>query len=660
MSLRYIKYVFIALILVQSLPSNAQEKRIEKADAIYEAGEYHRAIDRYKRVLKKLTTRDERAPFYYKLGNSYFMSGNIRRARTYLRRASKYDEANRDAWLKLGEVYRRMDKYEDALETYREYIQINGQDSVIQKMIESTELAMEWKDIQTRFQVNEMRDFNTRDDDFAPGVIEKDGFDHVFFASTRKGVAGKRKSDITGERFSDLFVSKKDRKGRWSEPEKLDSLNSEFDDGAPEMFGNGSSMLFTSCQKEKGIKKGCQIFKISKSGNDWMNPERVPLVPDSVSVGHPTLSPDGNRMYFSSRKDGGFGGADIWYVEKEDGSWSRPKNLGPTVNTPNDELFPYMRNDTSLYFSSNRQPSMGGLDLFVATKKSSYKWKVDNMKPPFSSPGNDYGIYYYKNKEKGFFTSDRPGAKGDDIYSFEKPPLKFALEGFVSDKDTEEPIDSAVVHLIGSDGTMFTDTTDAVDGFFSFSLKSNTEYVYVVHKDGYFNGKSRFTTDTLYYDYTFTHEVELETYNKTFEIPNIEFEFASFDLTGKAKHSLDSLVGILNDNPNLVIELTAHTDMVGSEENNIELSQKRAQAVAEYLQEQGIPEGRMSTRGKGESEPIVVDENEATEYDWLEPGDELTPEFIESLPEEQQDIANQRNRRTELRVIANDYIPILD
>ncbi|MGC9332158.1 MAG: OmpA family protein [Bacteroidales bacterium] len=660
MHLRYLTYIILIFMAVLiSRVTSAQEKRLKRADAIYEAGEYHRAAEAYKSVLDKLSTSEERVSVYFKMGNAYYLSGSYRLARTYLHRVIRYDKSNREAYLKLGEVYRLSDKYEDALEVYNEYQNLNGKDSVFQKKIEETKMAQEWKDIKTRFKVKEARDFNTRADDFTTSVVEKDGYDHVFFASTRKGVTGKDKSDITGDRFSDIFVSKKNRKGEWDEPQLLDSLNSPYDEGAPCLLESGSQMYFTSCQVEKNKKKGCQIYKISKTGTEWMNPERVSIVPDTVSVGHPSLTPDQNRMYFASRKQGGYGGADIWYVEKENGDWGKPINAGPEINSPYDELFPYVLDDSTLFFSSEQYPSMGGLDLFKAKKISRYRWKVENMKPPFSSPGNDFGIYYYKNADKGYFTSDRDGSKGQDIYFFEKPPLKFALEGYVTDKDTEAVIDSAVVHLIGSDGTMFTDTTDAETGYFYFNLKPNTEYVYVVHEEGYFNGKARLTTDTLYYDHTFVHHVKLESYQKTFEIPNIEFEFGSFALTDKAKHSLDSVVELLNNNPNLVIELSAHTDMIGTDEDNMELSKKRADAVADYLISKGIAPGRLQTRGFGESQPIVIDEQH-NEYDWLEEGDVLTPEFIEQLSEEQQKIANQMNRRTEFRVIQNDYIPSLD
>jgi peptidoglycan-associated lipoprotein len=647
------------MAMVISHDATAQERRLKRANAIYEAGEYNRAVEAYKSVLDKLHSRKEKTIVYYKMGNAYYLSGNYRLARTYLHRVIRYDEKNRDAYLQLGEVYRISDKYEDALEVYDEYEEINGKDSVFQKKIEATKLAMEWKDIKTRFKVKAVRDFNTRENDFTPSVVEKEGYDHVYFASNRKGVTGKKNSEITGNRFSDLFVSKKNRKGEWDDPEPLDSLNSPYDEGAPCLLSDGAMMYFTSCQVEKNKKKGCQIYKVSKSGTEWINPERVPIVPDTVSVGHPSITPDQNRLYFASRKQGGYGGSDIWFVEQEEGSWSAPKNAGPEINSPYDELFPYVRDDSTLFFASQQHPSMGGLDLFKAKKISRYRWKVENMKPPFSSPGNDFGIYYYKNDDKGYFTSDRSGAKGEDIFYFEKPPLEFAMEGFVTDVDTEAVIDSAVVHLIGSDGTMFTDTTDAETGYFSFDLKPNTEYVYVVHKDGYFNGKDRITTDTLYYDYTFEHHVQLENYRKTFDIPNIEFEFASFDLTDMAKHSLDSVVKLLNNNPNLVVELSAHTDMVGTDENNMELSKKRADAVAAYLISRGISENRLETKGFGESQPIVV-EDQHEDYDWLEKGDVLKPEFVEELTEEQQEIANQMNRRTEFRVIKNDYNPVLD
>ncbi len=393
-----------------------------------------------------------------------------------------------------------------------------------------------------------------------------------------------------------------------------------------------------------------------------MNAQRVEILGDSLSLGHPTLSSDGNTIYFSARLDGGYGGADIWYSEKGSEGWSKPKNMGPEINSKGDELFPFMREDGTLYYSSTKPPTMGGLDIFKATKDEKGKWKSENMKPPFNSNGNDYGIYFYAKEEKGYFSSDRKGTKGEDIFYFELIPVVFNLVGTVKDKDNSRIIiDSALVTLYGSDGSSFRDTIILKNkkDKFSFKLKHNTDYVFVVTKNGYFNGKSRFSTANREYSEIFEYDIELESYNKTFEIPNIEFEFGRWALTENSKQTLDSIVRVMNDNPYIIIELSAHTDMVGSHEANMELSQKRANSVVEYMKSKGIQSGRFEAVGYGKTKPKVIN-NLNPKYPFLKKGDILTEEFIKSLELEQQIVANQQNRRIEMRVIGNDYMPDLD
>lgn len=674
MQVRFIKYIFLSLLIFVLFSSVAQaqksnpnkksrpdkvERRLTKADEFYFGGEFDESIRRYKKLLKKMTGRNQKAPVYYKIGDAYYQIYDYRKARTYLKRAAKYDLSNREAWVKQAECLKILEKFDEAIAVCDEYIQVVGPDTVIDAVKLSVNKTQEWIDLPTRYNASPVRKFNTRDNDFSPYVVEKDGFDHIYFSTNRKGVLGKRKSQINGQRFSDIMLCKKNRQGEWDDLETLDSLNTEFDEGTPALINSGATMYFTACKIEKGKPLGCQVYTIVKTGSEWLHPERVPIVGDSISIGHPAFSPTGDKMYFSARMTGGFGGADIWYVEKDGGDWSKPKNMGPYVNSYKDELFPFMRADSVLYFSSDRSPNMGGLDIFAATPDGKYRWVVKNMKPPFSSAGNDFGLYYYADEEKGYFTSDRKGSKGEDIYFFEKPNLNFSIEGFVKDKDTGEVVDSALVHLIGSDGTIFTDTTSEEEGFFDFKLKPNTDYVFVVHKTGYFNGKARLTTDSLFFDNLFEYEILLESTNKVFDIPNIEFEFGSRKLTPLAEHSLDSLIQVLNNNPNIIVELSAHTDMIGSEENNMKLSLDRAESVRSYLNSHGIMAGRMTTKGYGESKPVEILENNP-KYDWLFKGDVLTPEFVDKLTKEKQEIANQMNRRTELRVIGHDFVPSLD
>lgn len=640
----------------------SQEKRLKKADELYENEEFYLALQAYQSLARKIKNRNDRAVIYYKIGECYFNINDYRKARTNYRRARRNPEYEFLAYYKTGLCMKLSGNYDEAIAQFEECLSLEPNDSTVLLAIESCELSLQWIEERYRFTADKVKEFNSRENDFCPTVDEKDGFPHVYFSSTNKKTAkGKKTSGITGEKFADLFVSKMDRKGEWSEPEPLDSLNTIYDEGAALITNDGRDFYYTSCVKEKGKNRGCQILKASKVDGMWMNPENLGIVGDSISIGHPALSPDGETLYFSSRKTGGFGGADLWYTSKgDDGNWERPRNMGPIINTKGDELFPFVRADGTLYFSSDRHPSMGGLDIFKAYKNEDKKWVVVNMKPPFNSEGNDFGIYYFSNEEKGFFSSDRRSSKQEDIYYFEKPALNFAFTGTVKDLDTERLIDSAVIVLYGSDGTMFYDTSYIEnEGYFNFKLKSNTDYVYAVYSEGYFNGKGRLTTDTLDFDYIFEEEIFLETTNKTFEIPNIEFEFAKWDLTEQSKTNLNELIQLLRDNPYLIIELSAHTDMIGTDEANIILSEKRIKSVVDYLELKGIPRGRLVGKGYGESKPKIITKK-YEEYQWLETNTVLDEDYILSLEKEKQEVANQMNRRIEFKVLSNDYTPSLD
>jgi peptidoglycan-associated lipoprotein len=656
-----ILFLIVPLLMLIGLSDGfTQEKRLKRADELYAGEEYYLAMKSYQSLIRKIKEKNLKAELYYKIGECYFNINDYKKAKTNYRRARRNADYEYLSYYKLGLCQKLSGSYEEAITHFESCLALIPDDSMALQGVESCQLALQWIEERSRFHADKVKEFNSRENDFSPTVAEKDGFDHVYFSSTRKEAEGKKTSGITGEKFADLFVCKLDRKGDWSEPEPLDSLNTIYDEGTPFISSDGRDLYYTSCEKEKGKKRGCQIMKAARVDGIWMNPERIDIVGDSISIGHPSVSDDGNTIYFSSRKTGGFGGADLWYVEKTDDGWGRPRNMGPAINTKGDELFPFMRADGVLYFSSDRHPNMGGLDIYKAYKNEFKKWVVVNLKPPFNSEANDFGIYYYADQDKGYFTSDRRGSKKEDIYYFEKPVLNFSLTGTVRDIDTKRFIDSAVIVLYGSDGSMFTDTSFIEDdGFFSFKLKPNTDYVFSVTCKNYFNGKGRITTDTLDFDYTFEKEIFLETTNKTFEIPNIEFEFGQWDLTENSKQNLNQLIQLLRDNPYIVIELSAHTDMIGTEEANNELSEKRIKSVVNYLDENGIQKGRLIGRGFGETRPkIIVNYNE--EYPWLKVGTELNEEFIFELDKEKQTIANQMNRRIEFKVLSNDYTPSLD
>ena len=334
--------------------------------------------------------------------------------------------------------------------------------------------------------------------------------------------------------------------------------------------------------------------------------------------------------------------------------WSKPENLGPEINTPGDEVFPFIRENGELYFSSNFLPGLGGLDIFKAVKDDKGKWKVENMKAPVNSPGDDFGIAFIKGEvDEGLFSSNRKGSKSDDIYSFYLPPKVFNATGEIFNKETEQSIDGAMVRIIGTDGTSL--KVRANGGRFQYKLKPETEYVFAAFKDGYLNDKARVTTIGLEDSKDFRFIFKLAPTDQPIKINNINYAFGSYQITEESKVALDTLVQMLVLNPTIKIELMAHTDYVGSDQFNSELSQKRAQSVVDYLISKNVNAARLVAKGYGETWPKKVTKEIAKQYNFLNKGDELTEAFILKLTPEQQEIAKALNRRTEFRVLSNDF-----
>ncbi|MFW6372047.1 MAG: OmpA family protein, partial [Bacteroidota bacterium] len=325
------------------------------------------------------------------------------------------------------------------------------------------------------------------------------------------------------------------------------------------------------------------------------------------------------------------------------------------INTDQDEVFPYVHPDGTLYFSSNGHIGMGGLDIFKATENEDGKWEVENMKTPINSASDDFGIVFQADEERGFFSSSRGLRNNDDIYAFVLPPLKFNIEGVVKDEKTEEPLDNVLVKSIGSDGITLESTTGK-KGEFKFMLRPNTDYVFLASREGYLRGKERETTKGLGKSKDFNTTIFLASIDKPIQLPNIFYDFNKADLRPESMVTLDRLVETLNDNPNVTIEIMSHTDYRGSDSFNDELSQKRAQSVVNYLIEKGIAPDRLSAKGYGETRPKTIDSKIAEEWPFFEEGVTLTEAYIKSLKSlEQQEVANQINRITEFRVLSTDY-----
>ncbi|HDP74709.1 MAG TPA: hypothetical protein ENN49_02345 [Bacteroidales bacterium] len=655
------RLLLIALGLVYLTSGNISAqptKKLQKADALYNAGAYYDAISLYRDDIDKIKDKKELSIYLFKIGNCFRLIGQPHQAVLWYEKAIRRECPNPKVYFYYAEMLKMNEKYDLAIEQYQKYKVLVPNDPLADVGIQSCELAKQWIATPSGYEITNMRAINSKFNDFSPAYASSD-YNILYFTSSRNGTTGNKTSAVTGEYFSDIFVTELDNKGVWSTPKPLDeTINSQYDEGTPSLTPDGNHMFFTRCKVSKRNKLGCQILYSKLSDQGWLTPKELKLAADSMIVAHPAISADGTELYFVSNIPGGYGGLDIWKITREAGSdeWSAPINLGPQINTPGNEMFPYIHPDGTLYFSSDGHPGMGGLDIFKVKKNDEGQWVVENMRYPINSSADDFGIVFEKEREAGFFSSRRKGGRGgDDIYMFYLPPINFNMIGKVLDEKTKTSIADATVKLIGSDGTIATMQTQG-DGSFRFNLVPNTDYVIIASKKGYLNNKDKETTKGLTKSHDFSVSLPLTSTAKPIEIPNIFYDYDKWELRPESKEALDNLILILNDNPNITIELASHTDSRGSLEYNYELSQKRAQAVVNYLIENGIATDRLRAKGYAQTQPKVVDENLAAQYPYLIPGTVLDKKFIDSLTsEEQKETVHQINRRTEFRVLRDDY-----
>lgn len=374
----------------------------------------------------------------------------------------------------------------------------------------------------------------------------------------------------------------------------------------------GKTKKTTVIDGSKYTTQNMELFMQRKQFGKWENALAFPFNDvNEYSVGHPALSSDEKILYFVSDMPGGMGGTDIWFTfSKADGSWSKPVNAGTTINTRGNELFPFISQDSVLYFSSTGHPGMGGLDIFKS-KGSQMKWeKPVNLRYPINSPGDDFSFILDKDGKNGYFASNRLNGLGaDDIYSFRIPDVKkvFVLEGKVFNKKNGQLLPEANVTAYDTVKTIIARQDSKRNGSFSFQIAAPLDLFVHADKTGFYPdtvsvSKSRWeTTDTI--QIALYLEPLLEK-GKTFRLKPIYYNFDKYNIRSDASLVLDELVQTLHENPTLIIELASHTDCRGTDEYNMELSQNRAQSVVNYLVSKGIARERLVAKGYGESKLI--------------------------------------------------------
>lgn len=655
-----IREIIIAIFLglICALMPACKSAKLSTANEQLERGEFFEASKTYRKVYNKLNKREDaplRGEVAYKLATCYRRMNQAQKAAGAYQNAIRYEYPDSTAYYWLGRSLQASGQYPKALEAYTKFLEYSPDDALAKEGAKGCRMAMKAKrEPKTRYQVRNAKLFNSRRADFAPMFLDKN-YDQLFFTTTNEKVMGDARSEITGMKKSDIWVSKKDEKGAWQRPETVGGeLNSEMDEGIVSFSPDGQTMYLTKARRSPTSNTSVEIFTSSRSDATWSAPQKYEITADTLSAfGHPAISPDGKTLYFCSDMPGGFGGKDIWRVTIGERIGSL-ENLGPQINTAGDEMFPYMRADTLLYFASDGHPGFGGLDLFKATLNSTGdRWSVENMGLPMNSDGDDFGITFGPG-ESGFFSSNRGDKKGyDHIYSFELPELKVTISGMVMDKD-EEPVAKAVIRIVGDDGSNQKEIARD-DGSFSFKLDRGVKYVMMAGAKGYLNVKQEFESDTAEEDADYGVDFILASISKPQVVENIFYDFDKATLRPESKEALDEMAQMLRDNPNVTIEMSAHTDRVGSEIYNESLSERRAKSVVDYLIAAGISADRLKWAGYGKTRPKTVTKRINRQYPQFPEGTVLNEEFINTLSEADREAADQINRRTEFQVTSIDY-----
>jgi len=647
----------LLLVLVFFIPLIAlgQKSAIKKGNKKSKRGEYNEAIAYYKKALEDPELKGESN---FQIAEAYRLSNRLTDATLFYEAAinNRYD--NPDALFYYGLTLKSSGNYSEAESQIRRYIEIGEDPALVaraEKELDNLSYLVVLTEKKNFYRVRNLESINSRYIEYSP--VFNNG--ELYYTSNKGSI---KIYKATGTAFTDLFkVKTSGARVDTTTIERLEStINiSNINEGSIAFSPDGKTMVFA--RGNNGKRKGTQDVNlyISRFRNRmWSEPRMISISNPETWDSTPAFSADGRTLYFASNRPGGEGGIDL-YSSRIDrgGRFSKPKNLGPEINTGGDEMFPYIADDASLYFASSGHAGFGGLDIQVAKRRGG-KISVENLGMPLNSTYDDFGLFLFK-PDRGFFSSNRPGGKGDDdIYTFlnDDPNLKTVNYYLAGTTNTRDELDRQVIltnvkiQLLDFDGNVIDDVITERDGKFEFRVYEQERYTLIGEKLGN-NAESFFITrldfstigrsipqeelTELITNVTFDTLLILDQIiiDKAIVLENIYYEFAQWDITSIAAIELDKMVKVMEDNPDIVIELSSHTDSIATQNYNQRLSQRRAESAVSYIISSGVDRTRLVAKGYGESRPIARNTNrDGTD----------NPE------------GRAKNRRTEFKVIRRD------
>jgi len=662
--IRMRKNLYLIMIGVVSmfLTGCGADQALKKGDKFYAMGEYFDAANQYKKAYSQTPAkeRQQRGQRALKMAECYRRINYTQKAIAAYNNAIRYKQTDSMTYLYLAQQLMKNAQYKEAEKQFQTALDSMGNNASMELRtlattgLRSAQKAPGWKKEGSDYTIKRENLFNSRRADYSP-VLGGEDNDRLFFTSTRNQAKGDELSGITGTKNADIFYSQKDDKGKWQRPEVIDTeLNTDWDEGACCLSPDGRTMYLTQCKTDPDYPRFATIVTSQRSDAAWSKATELKMTNDTLSTfAHPAVSPDGQWLYFVSDMPGGMGGYDIWRVRLTTNGVGGVENVGAPINTAGDEKFPTFRPNGDLYFSSDGHEGMGGLDIYIA-KPNSNGWRIEHPGFPLNSQGDDFGMTFEGMKNQGFFSSNRGDGKGwDHIYSFYNPEIIQTVKGWVYEQDGYE-LTQAVVYMVGNDGTNMKLSVKG-DGSFTQEIKAGVDYVLLGTCKGFLNHQEHIKVEPVKKSEEYVLQFPLASITAPVLIDNIFYDFDKATLRPESASALDELVVLLKENPNVTIELSAHTDYKGSAEYNKRLSQRRAESVVKYLTEHGIENERLTPVGYGKEMPKMIRKKVAERYPFLKENDVLTEEYVKTLKDDEQEQCNQLNRRTEFRVLRTTY-----
>lgn len=605
---------------------------MRQGNRLYNTLAYSQAVTEYQKALSKKEFPGARV----QLAKSYLKMNDLKNAQDAYAIAAKGGKLSADDQLEYARLLMREGQYDTAKTYFDRYIQSKPTDNTAKELRKGCDSIAAWKADSLKYTVESTK-LNSGQTNFSP-VYYKDG---VVFVSDRNDKGAKY--EWTGRPFLDMYYAKMDGDKGFGNAERLQGeVNGAFHDGPATFMAKGDTMYFTrNSYVKKKVKRSqddvvmLKIYSAVKKDTVWKDLKEFEYNSKEYSTGHPTLSSDGQTMYFVSDMPGGAGGSDLYMTKMEGGKWSKPVNM-TALNTPYNESFPTLWNDTVLYFSSDGRMGMGGLDVYRSAKSGEGWSSPEHMSYPLNTSYDDFGIAMKKDGSVGLISSNRNPqiTTQDNIYAFTVNDMRFTLEGMAVNKATQEPVAGVLVELTNvKTGEKETATTDK-DGKFKFKLNPNTDYTVVGSKDTYYTNTEKVSTVGKKQSESMFVKLKLEmeeiVVNKPIVLENIYYDLDKYNIRPDAAQGLDKLVKIMKDNPEIKIELSSHTDSRADDKYNMVLSQRRAESAVKYITDHGIAKDRITAHGYGESRLV----NRCTNG-------------VKCSEEE-----HQANRRTEFKVVA--------